>query len=194
MWYSAGSGTSVASFMPHRGHFPGSERTNVLIHRTNPDKSESMDPELVGPGSAQRRIPRQQQANDSQSAHAVVIPPLMKSVSNQQGERGMTTIPLSPEPPLYFLAMPRIASSRTSAVGTISTLVPHDVMTTSITWNREISRIFFDRCAVLPQREGNGFFDDDVCGGASLGGRDQGRGLEPANAAMGRDEGLWGVS
>ncbi len=42
--------------------------------------------------------------------------------------------------------------------GTISTLAaPHDVVTTSITWNREISRIFFDRCASCHNEKGTAF-------------------------------------
>lgn len=39
-------------------------------------------------------------------------------------------------------------------------LVPapaHDVITTSITWNREISRIFFDRCASCHNEKGTAF-------------------------------------
>jgi hypothetical protein len=34
---------------------------------------------------------------------------------------------------------------------------PHDVITTNITWNREISRIFFDRCAVCHSEKGAAF-------------------------------------
>jgi hypothetical protein len=34
---------------------------------------------------------------------------------------------------------------------------PHDFVTTSITWNREISRIFFDRCAVCHNEKGTAF-------------------------------------
>jgi hypothetical protein len=34
---------------------------------------------------------------------------------------------------------------------------PHDVVTTSITWNREISRIFFDRCASCHYDKGPAF-------------------------------------
>ena len=41
--------------------------------------------------------------------------------------------------------------------GAISTASPHDVITTSITWNREISRIFFDRCAVCHNEKGTAF-------------------------------------
>ncbi len=38
-----------------------------------------------------------------------------------------------------------------------SCCVPHDFVTTSITWNREISRIFFDRCASCHNEKGTAF-------------------------------------
>jgi hypothetical protein len=41
--------------------------------------------------------------------------------------------------------------------GAIPFAAPHDVVTTSITWNREISRIFFDRCAVCHNEKGTAF-------------------------------------
>ena len=49
--------------------------------------------------------------------------------------------------------MPRIALAGFLLLGAISTVMPHDVITTSITWNREISRIFFDRCAACHNNE-----------------------------------------
>src|SRR4030095_4565368 len=36
-------------------------------------------------------------------------------------------------------------------------LAAHDVITTSVTWNREISRIFFDRCASCHNEKGTAF-------------------------------------
>jgi hypothetical protein len=53
--------------------------------------------------------------------------------------------------------MPRIALAGFLLLGIISTVVSHDVITTSITWNREISRIFFDRCAACHNDKGMAF-------------------------------------
>jgi len=53
--------------------------------------------------------------------------------------------------------MPRIALAGFLLLGAISTVMPHDVITTSITWNREISRIFFDRCAACHNEKGMAF-------------------------------------
>ena len=42
-------------------------------------------------------------------------------------------------------------------LGATSLVAPHDVVTTSITWNREISRVFFDRCAACHNEKGTAF-------------------------------------
>src|SRR5688572_4326508 len=41
--------------------------------------------------------------------------------------------------------------------GAIASASPHDVITTSITWNREITRIVFDRCASCHNEKGTAF-------------------------------------
>jgi hypothetical protein len=41
--------------------------------------------------------------------------------------------------------------------GAMVSAAPHDVITTSITWNREISRIVFDRCASCHNEKGTAF-------------------------------------
>jgi len=41
--------------------------------------------------------------------------------------------------------------------GVIASAAPHDVVTTSVTWNREISRIVFDRCASCHNEKGPAF-------------------------------------
>jgi mono/diheme cytochrome c family protein len=53
--------------------------------------------------------------------------------------------------------MRQIALAGVLLAGVIAAAAPHDVVTTSITWNREISRIFFDRCASCHNEKGTAF-------------------------------------
>jgi mono/diheme cytochrome c family protein len=53
--------------------------------------------------------------------------------------------------------MRQIALAGILLAGVVVPAAPHDVITTSITWNREISRIFFDRCASCHNEKGIAF-------------------------------------
>jgi hypothetical protein len=53
--------------------------------------------------------------------------------------------------------MHRIALAGLLILGFMPAAAPHDYITTNITWNREISRIFFDRCAVCHNEKGAAF-------------------------------------
>lgn len=53
--------------------------------------------------------------------------------------------------------MRRIVQAGILLLGLLSVVWSHDVVTTSITWNREISRIFFDRCASCHNEKGTAF-------------------------------------
>jgi len=53
--------------------------------------------------------------------------------------------------------MRKIALAGILLAGIIAPATPHDVVTTSITWNREISRIVFDRCASCHNDKGTAF-------------------------------------
>jgi len=53
--------------------------------------------------------------------------------------------------------MRRIAPAGILLSGFLFILPPHDTITTSITWNREISRIVFDRCASCHNDKGTAF-------------------------------------
>ena len=54
-------------------------------------------------------------------------------------------------------AMRKIASAGILLLGLVSSFAAHDVVTTSVTWNREISRIVFDRCASCHNEKGTAF-------------------------------------
>jgi mono/diheme cytochrome c family protein len=53
--------------------------------------------------------------------------------------------------------MRQIALAGILLAGVLAPAAPHDVVTTSITWNREISRIVFDRCASCHNPKGTAF-------------------------------------
>ena len=53
--------------------------------------------------------------------------------------------------------MRQIALAGFLLAGVIAPAAPHDTVTTSITWNREISRIVFDRCASCHNEKGMSF-------------------------------------
>ena len=53
--------------------------------------------------------------------------------------------------------MRQIALAGILLSGVIASARPHDVITTSVTWNREISRIVFDRCASCHNEKGKAF-------------------------------------
>src|SRR5687767_3647627 len=53
--------------------------------------------------------------------------------------------------------MRQIALAGILLAGLIVPVPAHDFVTTSITWNREISRIFFDRCASCHNEKGAAF-------------------------------------
>jgi mono/diheme cytochrome c family protein len=53
--------------------------------------------------------------------------------------------------------MRQIALAGFLLAGVVVPAVPHDVVTTSITWNREISRVVFDRCASCHNEKGIAF-------------------------------------
>jgi hypothetical protein len=53
--------------------------------------------------------------------------------------------------------MRQIALAGVLLAGVIAPASPHDVVTTSITWNREISRIVLDRCASCHNEKGTAF-------------------------------------
>ena len=53
--------------------------------------------------------------------------------------------------------MRQIALAGFLLAGVIAAAAPHDTVTTSITWNREISRIVFDRCASCHNEKGMAF-------------------------------------
>src|SRR5262245_8807882 len=59
--------------------------------------------------------------------------------------------------PYTLKQMRQIALAGVLLAGVIAPAAPHDVVTTSITWNREISRIFFDRCASCHNAKGTAF-------------------------------------
>src|SRR5262245_12751651 len=53
--------------------------------------------------------------------------------------------------------MLRIIPACAAIAGGLSLFAAHDVVTTSVTWNREISRIVIDRCASCHNDKGNAF-------------------------------------
>jgi hypothetical protein len=53
--------------------------------------------------------------------------------------------------------MRRILPAGLLAAGIVSVLAAHDVVTTNVTWNREISRIVIDRCATCHNEQGMAF-------------------------------------
>lgn len=53
--------------------------------------------------------------------------------------------------------MRRIVFAGILLLGLLPFAWPHDVITTSVTWNREISRIIFDRCASCHNEKGTAF-------------------------------------
>jgi mono/diheme cytochrome c family protein len=63
----------------------------------------------------------------------------------------------APNYPLILYAMHRLLLAGLFLLGATSLVAPHDLVTTSITWNREISRVFFDRCAICHNEKGTAF-------------------------------------
>jgi hypothetical protein len=55
------------------------------------------------------------------------------------------------------MKMRRILMTLILLSGSYLILSAHDVITTSVTWNREISRIVFDRCAICHNEKGTAF-------------------------------------
>jgi hypothetical protein len=55
------------------------------------------------------------------------------------------------------MKMRRILMALILLSGSYLILSAHDVITTSVTWNREISRIVFDRCAICHNEKGTAF-------------------------------------
>ena len=73
--------------------------------------------------------------------------------------------------------------------GCVAAVAAHNIGVTPITWNREISRLIYDKCASCHRPGGIGVLDDDVSGCAAARHRDQGGGaLNRPDAALGRDQ------
>jgi hypothetical protein len=129
---------------PASGTVAGVQGSDVLVHRADPNQL------CRGIGIRGSRILRcedsrqQKHAEDTKSAHVFLYSRIRKSVKLARHC-------------LYFLEMLRSVLAIGFLLGGYLTLVAHDVITTSVTWNREISRVFFDRCASCHNEKGPAF-------------------------------------
>lgn len=120
------------------------QRPYVLIHGTNPDQLRRRIWNCRGRVLRNEHGGEENDAEKAQSAHAIVI----RSVAT-----GCQTVSRR----LYSSKMHRLILAISLVFIGYAVLPAHDVITTSVTWNREISRIVFDRCASCHSEKGTAF-------------------------------------